>query len=255
MAQGPKSSNKRQFVWHWRIKCACKHMTNDAIRLVINLYVIETNSKQVILDSASSIEISHSQDISKVNGSHSLSGEHLALNGHASEKTTNGEHNNTWPYLIPISASNEKSIEKRIADLQHYLTTRPDSTRALAHTLGNYRAHLPYRAFAILPQDGGHLQITEPFRKLHSPKPKIAFVFTGQGAQWAGMGKSLLLQSSPFRQYVIQMDHALQSLPEPPNWKIEGTLNLPQAPSSPAKIFHHLLRYLQICSSLINLRK
>lgn len=159
--------------------------------------------------------------------SHSPSDGKPHLNGYAHKEITNGESNNTCPCLIPVSATNEKSLKTRIDDLQRYITTRPDSVRDLAHTMGNYRTQLPYRNFAIVAPDGEHLETTEPFRKPYSANPKIAFVFTGQGAQWAGMGKSLLLQSLPFRQYVNQIDHALQNLPEPPKWKIEGTSYLP----------------------------
>ncbi len=52
---------------------------------------------------------------------------------------------------------------------------------------------------------------------------KIAFVFTGQGAQWSGMGKSLAQESSAFLQSIREMDNTLQQLDESPEWTLEGT--------------------------------
>ena len=55
-----------------------------------------------------------------------------------------------------------------------------------------------------------------------SEKPRILGIFTGQGAQWAGMGADLLT-SYPFAKKCIDdLDSALQSLCEQdrPNWSL-----------------------------------
>lgn len=66
--------------------------------------------------------------------------------------------------------------------------------RDLAHTLTFRRSLLPYRSFALM--DGA--SAASAFKRhmsghiRSSDKPQVAFVFTGQGAQWAGMAKELL---------------------------------------------------------------
>jgi len=44
------------------------------------------------------------------------------------------------------------------------------------------------------------LQVQTGAKSRAAPATKVAFVFTGQGAQWAGMGRDLLSTSETFRQ-------------------------------------------------------
>lgn len=52
----------------------------------------------------------------------------------------------------------------------------------------------------------------------------LNFAFTGQGAQWVGMGQELLSNYPTAQDTVWQLDRALQSLPDPPSWSIETEL-------------------------------
>lgn len=45
-----------------------------------------------------------------------------------------------------------------------------------------------------------------------APATKVAFVFTGQGAQWAGMGRDLLSTSETFRKSLERAAKLLRSL-------------------------------------------
>lgn len=51
---------------------------------------------------------------------------------------------------------------------------------------------------------------------------KVTMVFSGQGAQWAGMGRELILSDKRFREDIEVMDSILQSLNDPPTWSILG---------------------------------
>ncbi|KAI0097580.1 hypothetical protein GGR51DRAFT_540789 [Nemania sp. FL0031] len=59
--------------------------------------------------------------------------------------------------------------------------------------------------------------------------PRILGVFTGQGAQWATMGKDLYETSEPFRDSIDRMQDSLNSLPmdDRPNWTLVDQLNAP----------------------------
>ncbi|KAL4916115.1 hypothetical protein BDW62DRAFT_218861 [Aspergillus aurantiobrunneus] len=110
---------------------------------------------------------------------------------------------------------------------QFYSLERP-LLEDLAYTLGARRQHLPYRAFAVT--DGsGSFEVTTKDRKASNGSVAPVFVFTGQGAQWAGMGKELLFRYISLMQDIRSMDMALSLLELPPAWRIEGNSLLDQA--------------------------
>jgi acyl transferase domain-containing protein len=78
---------------------------------------------------------------------------------------------------------------------------------------------MKHRAFCVT-SPGAPLAIS-PFSKSKAI-PKVNFIFTGQGAQWAGMGKELMENFIGFHQDIRDMDDVLAQLPDPPKWTIEG---------------------------------
>jgi acyl transferase domain-containing protein len=79
---------------------------------------------------------------------------------------------------------------------------------------------MAHRGFAILDQNGG----LSDFELSHEAPSSISFVFSGQGAQWAGMGKELLSTSACFLKSIQTMDGALKQLANPPSWTLEGNV-------------------------------
>jgi malonyl CoA-acyl carrier protein transacylase len=51
----------------------------------------------------------------------------------------------------------------------------------------------------------------------------VVMVFSGQGAQWAGMGKELTQLGASVMEDVKRMDSALKKVKRPPSWTIKGT--------------------------------
>lgn len=79
--------------------------------------------------------------------------------------------------------------------------------------------------------------------------PKILAIFTGQGAQYAAMSKGLYHASSVYRASIKALDTILQSsCLDPPSWRIEEQLLLPEAESQlrQAAIAQPLCTALQI---------
>ncbi|KAH8678404.1 putative polyketide synthase [Xylariales sp. PMI_506] len=145
----------------------------------------------------------------------------------ASSATDVHERSSPWPRLLPVSANTEKSLQRRIADLQQYIVAEPGCINDVAHTLDRHRIHFPYRSYCIV-QDGVSTPLEfSPVQKVRATTANdsaIVYAFTGQGAQWAGMGKSLINTVPSFREDIRQMDLALQQLPNAPDWSIEAAL-------------------------------
>ncbi|KAI1828360.1 putative polyketide synthase [Xylaria intraflava] len=81
----------------------------------------------------------------------------------------------------------------------------------LAYTLDTRRTNHPWRSFALLraPDDISNLKALMSNPVQASPQaPQVAFVFTGQGAQWHAMGRELMHYSS----FMANLRHAEEYL-------------------------------------------
>ncbi|EFQ96831.1 fatty acid synthase S-acetyltransferase [Nannizzia gypsea CBS 118893] len=127
------------------------------------------------------------------------------------------------PRLLTVSAKNANKLKERIQATADYLNEGVSKLHDLAYTLGVRREHLPHRAFTIA-QPG---QPVSPagFHTGQDKSPDLTFVFTGQGAQWSGMGQDLLNSFPDARKDVQALDKALQDLPNGPNWTLEEELS------------------------------
>ncbi|KAF9883689.1 hypothetical protein FE257_003073 [Aspergillus nanangensis] len=147
-----------------------------------------------------------------------------AATGFAPARTTEHTNQNT-SHLIITSAKNTDSLRKRISSLTGYVNKYLASVADIAYTLGRRREHLPHMAFAIahpgIPLEASSFEVCQG--RLVSPH--VTFVFTGQGAQWAGMGRELLETEPAFGAVVEDMDQVLRGLPIPPQWSIKEELS------------------------------
>ncbi|KAK3685289.1 putative polyketide synthase [Podospora appendiculata] len=128
-------------------------------------------------------------------------------------------------HLLLLSANHSESLKESGSMLEDYAATHMDRIADLSFTLGTRREHLAYRTYAIADGETWPLQMA-PTQK---PKglPVLNFVFTGQGAQWAGMCADLLRDFCSFQRDIEAMDRALRNLPHPPLWTIEEELLKP----------------------------
>lgn len=136
-----------------------------------------------------------------------------------------------------FSAASEKSLAAVLRKYAQHLKTLNDvNLRSLAYTLQSRRSALPFR-ISIWATSLQELlfkidQQLEDFatrkipslgvRTLSKPNRKILGVFTGQGAQWAGMGRQLLLRVPYAQQIITKLDACLAGLPmeHRPSWTL-----------------------------------
>ncbi|KAL4999764.1 hypothetical protein BDV10DRAFT_200455 [Aspergillus recurvatus] len=110
------------------------------------------------------------------------------------------------PRLLVWSAADEKAtnrvIESHISFYRDTISRDAGRLGQLASTLATRRQRMLWRSFAVA-QGGGSISPAEPVRS--SVETGLVFVFTGQGAQYTGMGLGLLAYPI-FAQTLKQID-------------------------------------------------
>ena len=133
--------------------------------------------------------------------------------------------------VLPVSAASEKSLETRVQDISRAVSQLSDAENLqnLVYTLTNRRDHLRHKSFLLAKYEGSG-KLVEAVGDANNTSNReglpFGFVFTGQGAQYAGMAKELLAHNRQFRDTIRRLDDVLKALPDPyaPDWTLEQTL-------------------------------
>lgn len=136
-------------------------------------------------------------------------------------------------YLYVLSANSENSVRSQMRNLGVYLEQRPEALELslmgkVAYTLSQRRSFLPWKVAvsATTSSELVHKLSNSDVRPISSfSAPKIAFVFTGQGAQWHAMGQELMNIYSVFSSAVEAADQCLKSLGA--EWSLKGDSHTP----------------------------
>ncbi|KAI5803496.1 hypothetical protein DFH27DRAFT_513489 [Peziza echinospora] len=131
-------------------------------------------------------------------------------------------------YILPFSAHDNHTLKENIIRL----TTIASSydTAKLAHTLISRRTKFFFRGYLIAEDNcvPGGLEKVSFGEKIKGGEKGIVYVFTGQGAQWNGMGRWLFQGISEFARTIRQLDQVLNLLPKvedrPNGWTLEDLL-------------------------------
>lgn len=150
------------------------------------------------------------------------------FNATANGTSTDNTSQYQQPKVLCLSAHDESGVQGIARNLAGYLETHDNSDghklfNDLIFTFGEHRSALPWRtAYRV----GSIKDVTELLTNAQiKPKrvtrtPNLGFVFTGQGAQWASMGKELLEVYPTFRNALEAADRHLISLGA--SWSLIG---------------------------------
>ena len=140
--------------------------------------------------------------------------------GRTADEDTDGDRGRTR--LFVISSFDEIAGQKQAKSLMTYLEERIGYANGrfmddLAYTLNERRTNFMWKT-VVSAQSAGEL-----IRKLGSEinfsktsnRPTIGYIFTGQGAQWCGMGRELLEMYPIFRNTMEEIGAKLTSIGAP----------------------------------------
>ena len=136
-------------------------------------------------------------------------------------------------YLLPLSAQSQEGVKSLAQAYWNFLDQEPDavSLTDICYTASVRRTHYEHR-LALLADSPRQLQeklqdflqskleTNQSSNRKHR-RPKLVFVFSGQGPQWWAMGRELLEQEPVFRATIEECDTLIKSHT---NWSLLAEL-------------------------------
>ncbi|WP_241741100.1 type I polyketide synthase [Streptomyces sp. L2] len=134
--------------------------------------------------------------------------------------------------LFVLSARAENALRDQAARLARHLADDTPLTD-VAHTLARHRSHFAWRTAVVAGDRDELLSSLKAVAAGRRPVPpprveqsgKVAFVFSGHGGQWTGMGLELLGRSEAFRAELTRIDEAVQ---RHVGWSVLNVLRAPE---------------------------
>ncbi|GKT50422.1 lovastatin nonaketide synthase mokA [Colletotrichum spaethianum] len=145
----------------------------------------------------------------------------------------------TYGMPLVLSAKSQRSLKENMDAMLRFLMLNPNIDIAdLAWTLTRKQAVLPVRhAISSHTREGACLALEAAIKdnlgldfssnRSNKGQPQILGIFTGQGVQWPGMGRSLLASIPWTRDIIDELDISLQTLPADyrPAWTLREQLS------------------------------
>ncbi|KAJ5170061.1 Acyl transferase/acyl hydrolase/lysophospholipase [Penicillium coprophilum] len=125
--------------------------------------------------------------------------------------------------IFMVSGFDERTCTQQMRSLSNHILEREHKVDQekflddLAFTLNERRSIFPWKAAVVGDtMTGLAASLSQNFKPRSAiRKPTLGFVFTGQGAQWAGMGKELLHTYPVFKLSILGIDRYLNQIGAP----------------------------------------
>jgi amino acid adenylation domain-containing protein len=120
--------------------------------------------------------------------------------------------------LLTISARSSAALEQATANLREHLAQQPAELADVAHTLQVGRKAFAHRRIVVARDAADAVQALETadMQRIHTDRAaddrSVVFMFPGQGAQYAGMGRELYEHEPVFRAEVDRCAQLLEPL-------------------------------------------
>ena len=135
--------------------------------------------------------------------------------------------------LLPISARSQNALKENVANVRRlFEATNEHSARELCHALSVRKTHFPVREIVDgngksdfiqkLSELENRLEQEASSNSVLKSHNEMAFIFTGQGQQWFGMGAALLREEKVFRDHLMECDDLFQEFTE---WSLIDALS------------------------------
>ncbi|UKZ48078.1 putative Hybrid PKS-NRPS biosynthetic cluster [Trichoderma virens] len=152
---------------------------------------------------------------------------------------SNNKEQDSFVGPLVVSAERETSLVSSIEKLADFIRSNPEvNLEDLAFVTQTRRTAFPVRASftgssrdrllesldaAVKAAESGAQVGTKSLTSSSttlSTSPAILAIFTGQGAQWASMGRYMVESSSQYRKSIEQCEEALKDIPDSPTWSL-----------------------------------
>ena len=124
--------------------------------------------------------------------------------------------------LIVLSGQSQAALAAQAARLAEHVKRHPEQALgSIAYGLANTRSAMEHRLAIVATSRAGLLAQLDSAAHGQTPagvvrrragvsgRPKVVFVFSGQGSQWLGMGRMLLAEEPIFREALAACDRAI----------------------------------------------
>ncbi|MTI22241.1 SDR family NAD(P)-dependent oxidoreductase [Fulvivirga sp. RKSG066] len=150
----------------------------------------------------------------------------------ASKKEETNSHDKHSKHVLPISGRSEKALLDYVKSYKHFLTNHLNGkmedfiSTNIASAIR--KPAFDYRKLFVANNKLDMIAQLEEYLRSGSPdstvveKPKVAFIFPGQGSQWLGMGQGLYIKEPVFKQAIDECDAAFAKYCD---WSLISQLN------------------------------
>ncbi|KAK5991657.1 Highly reducing polyketide synthase lcsB [Cladobotryum mycophilum] len=199
-----------------------------AERISVNSFGVGGTNAHVILESLEQYE-KFNQGFS--NGRPRFNGKSCASDAVVGNGNCHTGEADDRPHLLLFSSNSHSSLEESVEAYKVCIQQSDASLKDVAYTLANRRDHMGHRAYAV----AGNKSFEISSLGGANPTTRIAWIFTGQGAQWPGMGSELLDANPVFQSTIRSLDKILLGLTTPFKWTIEEELRNVASASRPSQ--------------------